>query len=57
MVNDEIHYYTPDFLYKDKLIEIKGDHLYKNGHLIDTFGNIGAALLEAKEALIKQENI
>ena len=36
-INDKIHYYFPDFLYKNQLIEIKGNHLMKNGKLNSVF--------------------
>ena len=36
-IDGKIHYYFPDFLYKNQLIEIKGGHLMENGKLKSVF--------------------
>ena len=36
-VDNELHYYVPDFSYKGQLIEIKGDHLIKDGKLNNVY--------------------
>lgn len=36
-INDSVHYYIPDFLYKNNYIEIKGTHLIKEGKLQNVF--------------------
>ncbi len=58
LVNGKKHYYTPDFLYKNKLIEIKGSHLIdKNGELIDLYGNMGPELAMTKMQCIKKHGV
>lgn len=40
IVEGVVHYYTPDFIENDKLVEIKGEHFFdKNGNLINPFSN------------------
>lgn len=56
------HYYTPDFLYKGKLIDIKGPHCYKNGHLILTYHStknksVTQDFLDYKLQVIKDNHI
>lgn len=57
MVKDKLHYYTPDFLYKGQLIEIKGDHLLKNNKIIDPYNHCTTEYLSAKNRCLQDNNI
>lgn len=56
-VNNIVHYYTPDFLYDGKLIDIKGSHLLKDNLVIDPYNHWTAEELHAKNECIKQNNV
>lgn len=47
------HYYYPDFKVEDTLTEIKGDHLMKDGWLVDYKGNI----LKAKTLFLREQKV
>ena len=51
------HYYTPDFLYKGELIDVKGDHLIRDGLIIDPYGHLNEQELAAKNHCIYKNNI
>lgn len=56
--NGKEHYYKPDFLYKDKLIEVKADNaLDENGNLIAVRGDTDQNLLLAKSNAMREHNI
>lgn len=46
--NDKIHYYFPDFIYKNKLIEIKGDHFFEDGKMINPYDRSQDEFYQAK---------
>ena len=47
--NNEIHYYNPDFIVEGHIIEIKGDHFFKeDGTMCNPYGHSQDALYEAK---------
>lgn len=53
-----LHYYFPDFKYKDKLIEIKGDHFFnENGTMCNPFDHSQDALYEAKHQCMLKNNV
>ena len=57
-VNGEKHYYFPDFIYKNEIMEIKGNHLIdENNNLIDTYHNTPKELLLAKQECMKDNNV
>lgn len=45
---DKIHYFIPDFIYKGKIIEIKGDHFFEDGKMINPFDRTQDGLYQAK---------
>lgn len=46
--NNKTHCYIPDFLYKGEYVEIKGDHFFKDGKMINPFDDSQNDLYEAK---------
>lgn len=53
-VNNEKHYYFPDFLYKDNLLEIKGDHFFdESGNLCGFEGKC----LKEKQKCMQENNV
>lgn len=55
--NNEIHYYFPDFVVNGQLIEIKGDHFFKNEKMINPFDRSQDGLYEAKHQCALQNNV
>jgi len=55
-IEDKIHYYIPDFLYNNKLIEIKGNHLIKNGKLQNVYKK-SSYKDEAKQKCLEENNV
>ena len=56
-VAGKTHYYTPDFLYKGELVDIKGTHLIKDGFIIDPYGHLNEQELIAKNSCINKNNV
>lgn len=56
-VAGKMHYYTPDFLYNDELVDIKGTHLIKDGCVIDPYGHLDEQELLAKNICITENNV
>ena len=56
-VAEKDHYYTPDFLYKDEFVDVKGTHLIKDGFIIDPYGHLSEQELSAKNDCIIKNNI
>lgn len=52
-LNNRLYHYFPDFLYKDKLIEIKGDHMLKDNKLIALWQKDSTDKLQAKQQCIE----
>lgn len=46
--DNKVHYYFPDFIYKGKIIEIKGDHFFNNGTMINPYDRSQDGLYQAK---------
>lgn len=56
--NNEEHTYYPDFLYKEKIIEIKGDHFFKeDGTMCNPFDHTQDELYEAKHQCMIANNV
>jgi hypothetical protein len=55
-VNNETHYYFPDFKINDMYIEIKGDHFFENGHMINPSDRSKDYIAEAKYNFMKSIN-
>lgn len=54
---NKTHYYFPDFLYKDVLIEIKGSQFLENNKMINPFDRSQDDLMEAKHQCALQNNV
>lgn len=55
---EKVHKYFPDFKYKGKLIEIKGDFFFnEEGRLYNPFDRTLDGLFAAKQAFMKSQNI
>jgi hypothetical protein len=57
IVEGKKHFYTPDFWYKNSFIDIKGDHLLKDGLIVDPYGKLSEQELFAKNECIKKNNV
>lgn len=58
IINNEIHYYFPDFEIDGKLVEIKGDHFFKeDGTMCNPFDHSLDELFEAKHQCMLKNNI
>ena len=55
--NNEIHRYFPDFLVENELIEIKGDHFFENGKMINPFNRSLDGVFEAKHQCMIDNNV
>lgn len=55
--NGEEHLYYPDFKIKNEYIEIKGDHFFKNGTMINPFNTEDDYLYNEKYKCMLQNNI
>lgn len=51
------HYYIPDFKYNNKLIEVKGDHFFKDNRMINPFDYNQNELYEAKHQCGLKNNV
>lgn len=56
-VAGKTHYYTPDFLYNEELVDIKGTHLIKDGCVIDPYGHLNEQELLAKNSCINKNKV
>lgn len=56
-VNNEQHYYYPDFKINNVLVEIKGDYLIENNQLKKIYKSQDEKLLHAKSLCMQQNNI
>ena len=52
-INNVLHYYVPDFLYKGELVEIKGDHLIKGGNLNNVYKKSSFKDKAKQECMVK----
>lgn len=55
--NNKIHIYQPDFLIGDKLYEVKGDHFFKDGKMINPYDRTQDDLYESKHQCMLQNSI
>ena len=51
------HIYQPDFLINDKLYEVKGDHFFKDGKMINPYNNNRNKISDVKHQCMIKNNV